>query len=113
MCFILAFLFFNAILDSVPVDLTELKFIAEKLKISKAEAIREAIKHYAEELRGLEIIELRDIPKEQANKEILDYIKGRDRVRSDEIADALRLDLSFVNEILMELWSGGYVEPED
>ena len=64
-------------------------------------------------MRGLEIIELRDIPKEQAKKETLDYIKGRDRVRSDEIADALRLDLSFVNEILMELWSGGYVEPED
>ncbi len=100
-----------------PVDLTEvekeLKFITEKLKISKAEAIREAIRHYAEELRGLEVVEVRDIPKEQAKKEILDYIKGKERVWSDEIADALRLDLSLVNEILMELWSEGYVEPED
>ncbi len=100
-----------------PVDLTEveqeLNFIVNKLKISKAEAIREAIRHYAEELRGLEVVELRDIPREQAKKEILEYIKGKDRVWAGEIADALRLDLSLVNDILMELWSEGYVEPED
>ena len=100
-----------------PVDLTdvkeELKFIVEKLKVSKAEAIREAIRHFAEELRGLEVVELREIPREQAKKEIIEYIKGKDRVWADEIADALRLDLSLVNDILMELWSEGYVEPED
>ena len=100
-----------------PVDLTEveeeLNFVVEKLKVSKAEAIREAIRHYAEELRGLEVMELREIPRERAKKEILEYIKGKERVWADEIADALRLDLSFVNDILMELWSEGYVEPED
>ena len=51
-----------------PVDLTEveeeLNFVVEKLKVSKAEAIREAIRHYAEELRGLEVMELREIPRE-------------------------------------------------
>lgn len=98
-----------------PVDLTEvereLNFIVEKLKVSKAEAIREAIRYYAEELRGLEVVELRDIPREQAKKEIAEYIKGKERVWADEIADALRLDLSLVNDILMELWSEGYVEP--
>jgi len=99
-----------------PVDLTEvekeLNLIVEKLKVSKAEAIREAIRHYAEELKGLEVVELRDIPREQAKKEILEYIKGKERVWADEIADALRLDLSLVNDILMELWSEGYVEPD-
>ncbi len=98
-----------------PVDLTEvekeLNLIVEKLKVSKAEAIREAIRYYAEELRGLEVVELRDIPREQAKKEIVEYIKGKERVWADEIADALRLDLSLVNDILMELWSEGYVEP--
>ncbi len=100
-----------------PVDLTEveneLKLIAEKLKVSKAEAIREAIRHFAEELEGIEIINLRDIPMEQAKREILEFIKRRDRVTTDEIADALHLDLSLVNEILEELWSEGYVEPEN
>ncbi len=100
-----------------PVDLTEvekeLKTITEKLKISKAEAIREAIRYYAEELKGLEVIELRDVPRNQAKKEIIEFIKGKERVRADEIADALRIDLSIVNDILMELWSEGYVEPEN
>ena len=100
-----------------PVDLTEveneLKLIAEKLKVSKAEAIREAIRHFAEELEGIEIINLRDISKEQAKKEILEYITGKERVTSDEIADALRLDMGLVNEVLEELWSEGYVEPEN
>lgn len=99
-----------------PVDLTEveeeLNLIVEKLKVSKAEAIREAIRYYAEELKGLEVVELRDIPREQAKKEILEYIRGKERVWADEIADALRLDLSLVNDILMELWSEGYVEPD-
>jgi len=98
-----------------PVDLTEvekeLNFIVEKLKVSKAEAIREAIRHYAEELRGLEVVELRDIPRKQAKREIVEYIRGKERVWADEIAAALRLDLSLVNDILMELWSEGYVEP--
>lgn len=100
-----------------PVDLTEvedeLNIIVEKLKTSKAEAIREAIRHYAEELQGLEVVELRDVPKEQAKEEVKEFIKGKERVWADEIADALRLDLSLVNDILMELWSEGYVEPED
>ena len=100
-----------------PVDLTEvekeLKIITDKLKISKAEAIREAIRYYAEELRGIEVVELRDVPRDQAKREIIEFIKGKDRVWADEISDALRIDLSLVNDILMELWSEGHVEPED
>jgi len=99
-----------------PVDLTEVKdklnFIAEKLKVSKAEAIREAIRFFAEELKGLEVVELRNISKEEAKKEVMEFIKGKDRVWADEIAEALRLDLSLVNDVLMELWSEGYVEPD-
>ena len=99
-----------------PVDLTEvereLNIITKKLKVSKAEAIREAIRHLAEELRGIEVVELRDVSGDQAKKEIIEFIKGRDRVWADEISDALRIDLSLVNDILMELWSEGYVEPD-
>ena len=67
-----------------PVDLTEvereLNIITEKLKVSKAEAIREAIRHLSEELRGIEVVELRDVSGDQAKKEIIEFIKGRDRV---------------------------------
>jgi len=99
-----------------PLDLTEveeeLKCITEKLRVSKDEAVREAIRFFDTELKGVEIVELRDIPKEQARKEIINFITGKDRVWADEIADALRLDLAFVNDILKELWEEGYVEPD-
>jgi len=99
-----------------PRDLTEveeeLKCITEKLRISKAEVVREAISFFAAELKGLEIVELRDIPKEQAKKEIISFIKGKERVWADELADALRLDLAFAQDILKELWEEGYVEPD-
>jgi len=43
----------------------------------------------------LKIVEFRVIPKEQAKKEIIGFIKGKERVWADELADALRLDLTF------------------
>jgi len=99
-----------------PVDLTDslkdLNAITERLRISKADAIREAIKNYAEHLRGLEVVTYRDVTKGQAKKEIQRYLKGKDRVRADEISDALRIDFGLVNELLLELWGEGWVEPE-
>lgn len=99
-----------------PVDLTDytddLDTIVEKLGVSKAEAMREAIKHYAEYIRGLEVVTYRDVTKEQAKREIQKYLKGKNRVRADEISDVLRIDLSLVNEALLQLWGEGWVEPE-
>jgi hypothetical protein len=99
-----------------PVDLTgnlkDLNAITEKLRISRAEAIREAIKNYAEHLRGLEVVTYRDVTKVQAKTEIQRYLKGKDRVRADEISDALRIDFDIVNETLLKLWGEGWVEPE-
>jgi hypothetical protein len=99
-----------------PVDLTDslkdLNAITEKLRVSKAEAIREAIKHYAEYARGLEVITYRKVSREQARKEIERYLKGKNRVWTDEISDILRIDLSLVNEVLLELWKEGWVEPK-
>lgn len=99
-----------------PVDITgslkELNSITERLRISKADAIREAIRHYAEHIQGLEVVKYREVAREQAKKEIQQYLKGKDRVRADEISDALRIDFGIVNEVLLELWQGGWVEPE-
>ncbi len=100
-----------------PLDLTgieaEVEKIASKLGISKAEAIRESIKHYAEYVEGLEVIEYRDLTKEQAKKEVQEFLKGKERVTSDEISNVLRIDMSMVNEVLMELWQEEEIEPED
>jgi len=99
-----------------PLKLTEesqkdLAKIVEKLGCTKAEAIRDAIRHYAEYLGGLEVVNLRDLSDEEAKKEIQAYLKGKDRIRADEVSDALRLDLSLVNKILLALWQEREVEP--
>jgi len=99
-----------------PIDLSDrgrdLGLIATKLSMSKAEAIREAIKHYAEYLRGLEVVTYRELTKGQAKEEVRKYLKGKDRVSADEISDALRVNMGLVNEVLMELWQEGWVEPQ-
>ena len=90
----------------------DLNVITEKLGGSKAEAIREAIKHYAGDLRGLEVLTYREVSRGDAKKEIQRYLRGKDRVRADEISDTLRIDFHLVNELLLELWQEGWVEPE-
>ena len=56
------------------------------------------------------MIELRDVSKEQAGKEILEYISEKGKAWTDEIADDLRIDIVVVNEILKELAEKGAVE---
>ena len=68
--------------------------------------------HQNDDAEGLNVVELRDIPEEQAKKEILEYIKGKDRVFSDEVADALRIDMSLVDTVLTKLWKEGVVTPD-
>ena len=98
----------------VQLDETELEAldtIAERLHLSKAEAIRDAVRNYAEQLKGIEVVKLREISRSQARKEILEFLDKRDRAWASEIADALRLDISLVNNILEGLWSEKRVEP--
>lgn len=92
-------------------DQKDLAKIMEKLDLTKADAIRDAIRYYAEYLEGLEVVNLRDLSEEEAKKEIQAYLNGKDRVIADEISDNLRLDLSLVNKVLMALWKEDEVEP--
>ena len=99
-----------------PVDMTnaktELDIITKKLGIPKAEAVRDAVRHYAEYLGGLEVVTYREIPRKKARQEIKTYLKGKNRVWASEISDNLRIDFTTVNEILIELWQEGTLEPE-
>ncbi|MHB2037527.1 MAG: ribbon-helix-helix protein, CopG family, partial [Nitrososphaerales archaeon] len=91
-------------------ELESLEQISEKTGASKAEAIREAIKSYAEEVKGLEVVKLRTVSKEKATKEILEYLEKNDRAWTSDIADSLNLNILFVNEILEELWRKNKIE---
>jgi len=91
-------------------DREALKFISDKLDSSNAGAIREAINHYSEYLQGIEVVKPRKISDSQASKEIIEYLKGKNRVYTDEIADALNIDFDKVNKVLMDLWQEGKVE---
>lgn len=97
-----------------PVDLTgcagELQEISEKLGLSKAEAVRDAIRHYHDSLKGFKVIQLREIPRKQAETEILALVKKRGRAFTSEIADELRLDVLVVNDILQKLAEKGVVK---
>jgi predicted DNA-binding protein len=96
----------------LPQDIQEnLKQIVNKLGCTKAEAIRDAIKYYAEYLEGLEVVNMRNITEEEAKKEVQAYLSGKDRVTADRISDDLRLDLNLVNRVLLALWKEGEVEP--
>ena len=96
-----------------PVDISkhekQLEEICTKLGLTKAEAIRDAIEFYYNQVRGYKVIELRNISKKQAEREILDYVKKRGRASTSEIADDLRLDVIVVDDILHELAETGKV----
>ena len=55
-------------------------------------------------------ITLRDISFSQQRKEVIDYMKKQDIADALEIADALRLDVFTVNEIMAELIKQGILE---
>jgi predicted DNA-binding protein len=99
-----------------PVQLDEdevqaLNVIVERTGKTKSEAIREAIRSFADEVKGMEVVKIRDISRKQARKEILEYLDKKERAWSSEIADTLRLDLTEVNRILEQLWGEKKVEP--
>lgn len=97
-----------------PVDLTEdynkVEAICTKLRVTKAEAIRDALDHYYNYVKGLKIVETRQIPKKQAEKEILSYLKKNKKAWTSEIADNLMIDVVQVNDILHELAEDGKIK---
>ena len=92
-------------------EVQALNVIVERVGGTKSEAIREAIRSFAEEVKGMEVVKIRDVSRKLARKEILEYLDKKERAWSSEVADALRLDLTLVNRILEELWGEKKVEP--
>ena len=103
-----------------PVDITaikkELYEIANKLQVSQAEAIRQAIRYYYEWVQNLKVVTPRVIPMKQAKKEIMEFLNKSETtepIYTDEISDALNLDYDLTHKALMELWKDGEVVREE
>jgi len=92
-------------------DISNLRRIMAKLGINRSEALRGAVKQYADQIDGVEIIKLRDMTFEQAKKEISSYLKQKEKATNAQIADDLRLDIVLVNKVLNALWEVELVEP--
>ena len=77
---------------------------------SRNEVIRESIRRFIEEVEEMKIIQLREMPREKAKKEILGYLQKKEVAYPSDIADDLRLDYGLVVDIIRELWEGKKVE---
>jgi metal-responsive CopG/Arc/MetJ family transcriptional regulator len=77
---------------------------------SRSEFIREAVRHYLDTVSEMKIITIRKISKEQAKKEILEFINHRKEADTFDIANELRLDIDNTVKALKELWEEGSVK---
>lgn len=96
-----------------PLDISgqtaKLEEICGRLKLSKADALRAALDHYYEYVKGMKIIEIREISEKLAEKEILAFLRSHKGAFTSEIADSLRLDIVLVDSILHKLAEKGRV----
>lgn len=77
---------------------------------SRSEFIREAVRHYLNTVAEMKVITIRKISKEQAKKEILEFIRDRKEADTFDIANELRLDIGTTVQALKELWEEGKVK---
>jgi predicted DNA-binding protein len=77
---------------------------------SRSSFIREATEKYVQEVGGLKVVEIREkVSLQDAEAEILAYLRERKEAETYDIANDLRLDLDLVVKALKELWEEGKV----
>ncbi len=74
---------------------------------SRSEFIREAVKHYLDTVKEMRVIQIRNLSKSQAKKEILNYLRDKKEAETFDIANDLRFDLNLTMQALKELWEEG------
>ena len=75
--------------------------------INSSDFLREAIR---DKLKEYEIIEIRELPYDEARKEILNFCEKEQTFDISIIADELKLDIFYVNNIVEELIEEGIIE---
>ncbi len=58
----------------------------------------------------MRVIKIRNIGKEQAKKEILEYLARKKEADTFDVANDLKLDVDLTMQALRELWEEGEVE---
>lgn len=77
---------------------------------SRNEVIRESIGRFIEEVEGMKIIKLRNVPRQKAKQEIWGYLQKKEVAYASDIAEDLRLDYRLVVDVIRELWEEEKVE---
>ena len=91
-----------------PKELEEIeKLVEEEFYMNTADFVRTAVR---EKLESIQIIDVRNVSKEKAEKEIIEYLKKNKKAYPSDIADALQLDFDLVLEIIKELAKEGRVK---
>jgi len=91
-----------------PKELEEIeKLVEEGFYMNTADFVRTAVR---EKLESIQIIDVRNVSKEKAEKEIIEYLKKNKKAYPSDIADALQLDFDLVLEIIKELAKEGRVK---
>lgn len=83
------------------------KLVDAGLYVSTSEFIRESVR---KNLASLKAIQIRNVSRSTARKEILDYMKKHKEAYASDISEELGLDLDMVFSILKDLNSKGVVE---
>jgi predicted DNA-binding protein len=77
---------------------------------SRSAFIREATEKYIQEVGGLKVVEIREnVSLQDAEAEILAYLRERKEAETFDVANDLRLDLELTVKALKELWEEGKV----
>lgn len=77
---------------------------------SRSEFVREAVRHYLDTVKEMKIIRVRSLSKEQAKREIVDYLRDKKEAETFDIANDLRLELEVTVQALKELWEEGSIK---
>ncbi len=83
------------------------RLVKAGMYVSVSEFIRDSVR---KNIAALKAIELRDVSKATARKEILEYLKKHKEAYASDMAEELQLDLDLVFTVMKELGSEGVVE---
>ena len=83
------------------------QLVASGFFLNRSDFLRSAAR---DKLQQVEVLDLRQVSRKQAQKEILDHLRRRPGTYPSDIAHELRLDLRLVMEVCRELLDDGDVE---
>ena len=95
---------------SLELSMDRLTAALDRVTSTDLPRLLEGISRLTEQLCSRETIEIREIPREQAKQEVLQYIQAKGRGSYSTIVEALTLDLQLVVELCEELAKEGKIE---